>query len=164
VRAIPVPSERQVNRLWSRLDRSGECWLWSGALNSKGYGHIRIGGRGGRAVGTHQLAFYLTHGYLPSMVLHTCDTPNCCNPDHLFAGTGKANADDTMAKGRGNQPKGERNAHAKLTEDDVLLLRAMKARGEQLVGMAEVFGVAHSVIYNAANGKTWRHIRKDGLT
>ena len=33
-------------------------------------------------------------------VMHSCDTPRCCNPDHLSLGTSKDNSDDMVAKGR----------------------------------------------------------------
>ena len=34
-------------------------------------------------------------------VLHKCDEPRCCNPDHLFLGTASENKADTRRKGRG---------------------------------------------------------------
>jgi len=34
-------------------------------------------------------------------VLHRCDNPPCCRPDHLFLGTPADNTADMIAKGRG---------------------------------------------------------------
>jgi hypothetical protein len=151
-------------RFWSRVDRRGpdECWLWRGCTNDKGYGHIRIGGRAGRAIGTHQLAYLITHGTLPAMVLHTCDVRNCCNPAHLFAGNGKVNADDRERKGRGNHAKGERCASARLTEHAVREIRRLHALGASLATVAKALGVSYGAVHSAATGETWRHIGKEG--
>jgi hypothetical protein len=39
--------------------------------------------------------FYRSYSRL---VLHTCDNPNCVNPDHLYIGTNKQNAIDRCAR------------------------------------------------------------------
>jgi hypothetical protein len=82
------------------------CQLWTGAYFSNGYGRISRGGYG--AVAAHRLAFEVYKGRIPPglCVLHKCDTPACCNPDHLFLGTQKDNSVDMANKGRGaNQKK-----------------------------------------------------------
>lgn len=80
---IPVP--------WSG------CWLWEGA-DSKGYGSHRH-----RLV--HRLAWEEANGPIPTglFVCHHCDVKLCCNPQHLFLGTAKDNAQDHYDKGRGYQ-------------------------------------------------------------
>ena len=51
-------------------------------------------------------------------VLHSCDTPPCVNPSHLFLGNHQDNESDKDAKDR--RPVGERHPKAKLTDADVL--------------------------------------------
>jgi hypothetical protein len=42
------------------------------------------------------------------VVCHRCDTPQCINPDHLFLGTKKENAEDCSRKGR---TSGQKKTH-----------------------------------------------------
>ncbi len=93
----PVPDP-----LWSRVDKTGACWTWTGRRNAGGYGVLRIRGRSSKILFAHRLAWELTNGPIPDglFVCHHCDNPPCCNPEHLFVGTPKDNCHDMMAKGR----------------------------------------------------------------
>src|SRR4051812_40726278 len=76
-------------RLWGRVNAStnnSECWPWTGKTNHDGYGQIRWKDS---MYGTHRVVYQLTIGPIPGnlRVLHRCDNPPCCNPDHLFVGT-----------------------------------------------------------------------------
>lgn len=62
-----------------------------------GYGMTR---QGGRAMGYHRAVFLRTHGYLPEVVMHTCDNPRCINPEHLLPGNQSLNIQDAYDKGR----------------------------------------------------------------
>jgi HNH endonuclease len=76
----------------------GGCWLFTGYLNPKGYGTLHFRGRPHL---THRIAWTLFRGEIPpdQCVLHRCDVPACCNPDHLFLGTLTDNNRDMLAKG-----------------------------------------------------------------
>jgi len=88
------------DRLWSRVDRSGDCWVWTGQRLPAGYGQLRCGGR--RRIYTHRLAWTLAYGEIPAglFVLHRCDNPPCCNPAHLWLGDAGDNIRDCFAKNR----------------------------------------------------------------
>jgi hypothetical protein len=79
-----------------------DCWIFSGSLNDDGYGQIRVGGRKGKTIRVHRLAWEEVHGPIPDgmTVCHTCDVPACCNPAHLFLGTQQDNVQDMMNKRR----------------------------------------------------------------
>lgn len=87
-----------------------ECWVWKGARGGKGYGSKMIRGKAYR---THRLAWEWVNGPIPDgmMVLHRCDNPPCCNPNHLFIGTNTDNMRDMVAKGRGSFPTHCPNGH-----------------------------------------------------
>jgi hypothetical protein len=140
---------------WSRVDRTGVCWLWLGAKSPKGYGKVKWNGRDDRA---HRVAWELSRSPVPEgmWVLHTCDTPACCNPLHLFLGDNLANNRDKAAKGR--HISGERHKLAKLTEADVITIRAaLSARSASRRGLAATYGVSRSLIDHIAAGRTWKH-------
>lgn len=76
-----------AERLWRRVDASGDCWLWTGSIKPTGYGQIRLDTAAIESV--HQLSWELLVGPVPAgMVLdHQCRVRRCVNPDHLVAVT-----------------------------------------------------------------------------
>jgi hypothetical protein len=76
---------------WAQVDKSGECWLWTGARGGP-YGKFSYGSRtlGTRIqIGAHRFAYQNLVGPIPDgLVLdHLCRTPLCVRPDHLEAVT-----------------------------------------------------------------------------
>lgn len=74
------------------------CWVWTGAVQSAGYGNIRLHNQ---YILAHRM-FYAMYREEPGdlFVLHACDNPPCCNPDHHFLGDYDSNMKDMTAKGR----------------------------------------------------------------
>jgi hypothetical protein len=89
-------------------------------------------------------------------LLHKCDNPACCRPDHLEVGTQAENLQDMAAKNR--SASGERNARAKLTKEEVLDIRASLRAGYTAKYLATEFGVTRSLIHQIRDNKIWKRI------
>jgi hypothetical protein len=87
------------------------------------------------------------------LVLHSCDNPPCCNPDHLHLGTCADNSREMKERGRAS--RGSDHTHAKLTEADVVAIRASDRTEREL---ADVYGCSSSSIGDARRGRTWGHV------
>lgn len=89
------------------------------------------------------MAWEVANGSIPAgmHVLHSCDNPPCVNPEHLRLGTHADNMADKAAKGRCNIPRGAANHEAKLSDQDVLDIRAARAKGEQYKAIAQRYGI-----------------------
>lgn len=99
---IPIPADpKLLDALLSRVERIpiAGCWIYTGASNPEGYGRISIKCR---LYYAHRLSYTLHKGPIPEglVVCHRCDTPSCCNPEHLFAGTQSENLYDASRKER----------------------------------------------------------------
>lgn len=92
-----------ARRLATRLVGEGDCLVFTGARDVKGYGRI---GFKGRVVLAHRLAWEMVNGPIPDglVVMHICDNPPCCYVDHLSLGTVGENNADRHAKGRTVMP------------------------------------------------------------
>jgi hypothetical protein len=143
-------------RLMSKInfDSESKCWNWTAAKDKDGYGQIRIDGKSERA---HRVSYELFYGTDPAhlCVLHNCDNPACINPDHLFLGTHSDNMADRGAKGRQARPNGTTNGRSKLTEAEVLDIRASTDTGSSL---ATKYNVTRQLISLIKLRKTWKHI------
>ena len=87
-------------RFWSRVDKTGECWLWQGCVNGRGYGTFAVDGK--RRVMAHRYSLELSGITIPpgEFACHRCDVRACVNPAHLFVGSCLENWRDMVAKGR----------------------------------------------------------------
>lgn len=158
-----LPREFTVDGFLERLSRPATgCWLWSGGTTGFGYGVVG-GSRGATkvATGAHRVSWEVAHGrHVPDglQVLHRCDVPACCRPDHLFLGTARDNVRDCVAKGRHARLglPGELHPRAKLTLAAVAEIRARASGGARTRTLAREYGVSPSAIRFAVTGKTWR--------
>jgi hypothetical protein len=55
-------SSKTAARFWRKVDRSGDCWLWTAGVDRRGYGRFNVGD--GRRGDLAQLArtYGVTHG------------------------------------------------------------------------------------------------------
>lgn len=140
------PFEARIER-WTEWEANSGCRLWFGAVTPKGYGRITLC-EGGVMQGTtvHRAVWSDAHGQITSeeFVLHRCDTPACCNLDHLYIGTHADNMADMRRRGR--SCRGLKNAHAKLSDEQVEDIRKRFRRGRTRRELAAHFSVSASAI------------------
>jgi hypothetical protein len=155
-----------VFSVWEKVERrdDDECWPWGG-YTSSGYGRLDIGNVQG--VYAHRAAFIADN---PScglsircndgrFVLHNCDNPLCCNPKHLRIGTHDDNMRDKSERGRCPDYRGTRSPRAKLTSDDVIDIRIMKAMGATKRSLALLYGVSTVTIKGCTLGRHYQDVR-----
>jgi len=67
---------------WARVDKTGECWIWTGARNPNGYGVVR---RRPKRWLVHAYAWTEEHGPVPEGLEldHLCRNRICVRPSHL---------------------------------------------------------------------------------
>ncbi|CAM5511642.1 HNH endonuclease signature motif containing protein [Sphingobium scionense] len=71
---------------WSKVIIGDECWVWTGATNSRGYGNFR-------SQLAHRVAYQEKVGAIPDglTIDHLCRNKLCVNPAHLEPVTSKVN-------------------------------------------------------------------------
>jgi hypothetical protein len=148
-----------LDRLLARTRRNEQsgCLEWQGAKDGGGYGMFAYNGRTQRA---HRISYELHVGPIPFglCVCHRCDNRICVDPDHFFLGTKADNIADMDAKGRRAMPLGELHGCAKLTEDEVVAIRAASGGHGLLTDLARSYGVSRTQISNIRQGKNWSHV------
>jgi len=159
----PSPAARGEPREWMRrhlTHQGGECLLWPFGRTGAGYGAIYDNGPQQLA---HRWVCEQVNGPAPTAsheAAHTCGNGHlgCVHPGHLYWGTGVENAADRDCHGR--TPKGERHPHAKLTNEDVLEIYALRGR-QSARAVAKQFGVAAGTVSWIWTGRSWSWLTGD---
>jgi hypothetical protein len=146
------------DRFWSKVEKrqENECWPWKAAVRRKdeGYGAFYFEGRNQPS---SRIAWMLhNNATIPFdlVVCHSCDNPNCCNPNHLFLGTTADNSADRVAKGR--QCRGSQQRNAVLNEELVLQLRDVE-KMFWVTETARMFGLNRHTVFDACR-RRWKHV------
>lgn len=85
----PIP-RTALGRFWAKVDKSGECWLWTAGVDGSGYGTFKVDRRTWRV---HRWIYLVTFGSLDKglTIDHLCNVRTCVNPAHLEAVSAKEN-------------------------------------------------------------------------
>ena len=112
-----APSDSSFERFLSKIDSSGECWVWTAYTRRDGYGRIKIGRK---MFLSHRKSFLWSRGYLTEglQIDHLCRNHSCVNPDHLEEVTQREN----ILRGEGKCAMQARQTHCvrghELTEEN----------------------------------------------
>ena len=164
-------SKTAEQRFWEKVDKTSSprgCWLWT---KGDGYG---VFWAEGKCVSAHRFSWLIHFGQVPDRldVLHTCDTPACVNPQHLWLGTNADNVADMLSKGRqaaGDKSsarlhpesllRGTEHPNAKLNDEQVRFIRAAYTGSNRTQqSLANEFGVNQTIISDVILKRTWKHV------
>ncbi len=148
-----IPLTEKID-FYSIRDPATGCRLWQGSTIEDGYGRMWWNGR---LWLVHRAAYVDANGPISDdiKVCHSCDRPACSELDHLFLGTDADNNVDMRVKGRERHPRGVDLPFSKLTEEQIIDIRASKVAQEWL---AKMYGVSQSTISTIKRRTTWKHI------
>jgi len=159
-RAKPLPDILPLVSAWTIFQNIGPvtrggCRLWLGHCNKNGYGTCNIDGK--RYL-VHRVLYKMATGIDPNCLNlnHTCDNPQCCNPDHLWIGTQEQGNKDAVSKRR--HAHGETHGRRKLTEAEAKKIKNLKGK-LSLRACARRFGVVMSCVSKIQNGVAWKHLK-----
>jgi hypothetical protein len=78
-------TEKDKDRFWSKVDKSGDCWLWTGVVHGDGHGKMHISRK---PVNVKRISWFVNNGPLQKglCVFSKCKNKHCVNPDHLWVG------------------------------------------------------------------------------
>lgn len=133
------------------LGKPNDCWEWKASLGNQGYGNWGFGKQGT----AHRATYKLFNGEIPDgqWILHRCNNRKCCNPSHLYAGTPTDNHADRIKAGTNSPPpnfygKDVRNGYkcSNLSEDDIRLIRHLRAKGVKGTVVGKRFGLSIYVV------------------
>lgn len=131
-----------------------DCLVWPFSRNPQGYAELRMNGVTKRV---HRLVCEAVNGPAPdndSEALHSCGrgSHGCVSKNHLNWGTHAENMADMVR--HGNSPRGERHGNAKLTADDVRIIRRLPdsvSREE----IAKMFSIGAQHVTDIRRRKRW---------
>lgn len=135
-----------MDRFLSKVDKTTDCWLWTGYRCSQGYGRFWWKGTMKLA---HRVSYELFVAPVGDLcVCHRCDNPRCVNPDHLFLGTKAENVADMDGKGRRRPARGFALPHTKLSPEDRKKIRQEVGPQREV---ARMYGVSQTTVWRIRN-------------
>ena len=84
--ALRIP---EMERFWSMVSKSRDCWCWTGAVDKDGYGLFTKSDT--KMVRAHRFIYQHVNGTTPTQVDHTCWNHGCVRPEHLRDATPSEN-------------------------------------------------------------------------
>lgn len=144
-----MPAVDWIHRV-ALAHQGNDCLIWPFSVGNHGYGQVRAGGTMRLA---HRVLCEAAHGKPPKPKMdaaHRCGNRLCVNPIHIrWASRGENETDKRM---HGCDNRGQRHGRSKLSEADVIAIRASDALQRDL---ALKYGVARQTISDIKTGRRW---------
>ena len=96
-----APAFSLGHSFWEKVNKTDRCWLWTGAVNSKGYGNFWIGSTNHVV---HRLSYLNSYGSIPKgkLIDHKCLNKLCIKPQHLRPATKRQNGENRSGANKNN--------------------------------------------------------------
>ena len=158
---INTHAQRQLTSeslFWKHIQKTETCWLWTGAQINMHYGLLTFKQRNYLA---HRFSWILHYGPIPQglQVLHDCDHPLCCRPNHLFLGTQADNMADMARKGRHWMRQPSNMYRLKLNAEAIKVICFLKGQKTQKA-LAKAYKVHQSHICKIQSRKRWTSLSR----
>lgn len=144
--------KRDLQTILNNTTKHNNCLLWNGCLNTDGYPRAVIENNYNAKV--HRIVWELSNNTSAKnlIIRHTCDTPQCINPDHLISGTTADNILDRDLR--------ERNGNTLLTHDQVREIRLLRQKQQlDFNKHAKHFGVSKKTLQNVVYHQRYRYVK-----
>ena len=138
----------KITRNFGKLKEENDCWIWTGALGSGGYGKIYDG----KLYQAHRWFYEQIVGPIPhgKCLCHRCDIPKCVNPNHILVGDNHLNWQDAREKGR---------VPRKLKEENIREIRHLHGLGWGQKRIAFKFGVCRTTVKEILKFESWSWVK-----
>lgn len=149
-----MDNEDRKARFLSKIEIMPEtgCWEWQAGKyrDYKGnysYGQFWWGEN--KSVKASRAAWMLLRGPIPEggQILHKCNNPPCCNPDHLYVGDHDQNMRDRDESGRTS--KWDKRYNFKRSDDLIIKLKECFKAGATAAQTMKILGIGWQTIYRA---------------
>jgi len=157
-----ILSGKDIKRFWDKVEKNDKdkCWEWLASKDKDGYGYFSVKGKTYKA---HRISYIINSGNqipIGMVIMHSCDTTSCINPEHLSLGTVAKNNRDIILKNRQNwNPAiGTNNGKSILNEYIVLEMRNFYKNGKTFKEISEHFDVKIPTVRAVIYHHSWRHV------
>lgn len=141
VKKEQVRAKYTESNFWCKVEKTDNCWLWTGSCNNKGRATFW---NSEKVILASHFMWYLIHGKYPDKnLLHTCDNVKCVHPAHLFEGTQLDNMEDAYKKGR----------RQRISKEIVACMREQYSVGVTQQNIANEFGLSQTYVGQLISGK-----------
>jgi len=147
-------------RFWSRVEKTLDCWLYTGRPDENGYGIVDL--PDGRSEGAHRISYKMANGEIPEgcIVGHLCNVRNCVNPKHLIAWPKIDDVRYMEQCGRGVHPSGSANGRASRTDDEIREIRHLYDTKQMgCYNLAKKYAMSAQCLYNIVNRVSYQNVK-----
>ena len=131
---------------------STDCWIWQKAKSENGYGVFGYQDRSTEYAHRRIYELDVDSNIDGFFICHYCDTPACCNPEHLFKATCADNNMDMINKGRDRKDR-------HLSIEEVKIIKWRLSNGETALDISKDFHVHPRHIRDIKEGRTYNEVQ-----